>query len=403
MFSEGFTHYLSYGATDQQTVRFLANLYDGLLVPGTVAAFQREGTGGFVLALSALPDAPTYAIDPRFPLFQQRLPRPKQSHIALAELFGVPALVSATEPQPADFPDEMLGTIAESWANFNGGYQEVAGSKFDKYARRLGEPVQPANAQPPQYVLPPYLIAQAPDDPWWTVSARLYDETAARLDAPSRAVRVIATAEASNLGELLRSVPDSRLAIWVSGLDELTASPHDLLAYARAIRASGDSGQALFALYGGFFSVLLHSVGLGGSSHGIGYGENRSWIELPESGPPPARYYLPQLHRYVQPDEAARLYFADRRLAECHCKECNGDAPLGLDYHALMRHSVRCRTLEIEEWQALSVEEIGDRLGGELDEFRRILHTSSLPDVASARAETRARHMGRWIDVFAQL
>jgi hypothetical protein len=403
VFSEHFTHYLSYGATDQQTVRFLANLYDGLLVPGTVAAFQREGTGGFVLALSALPDAPTYAIDPRFPLFQQRLPRPKQSHIALAELLGVPALVRATDPRPADFPDQMLATIAESWANFNGGYQVVAGSKFDKYARRLGHPVQPANAQPPRYVLPPYLIAQAPADPWWTVSARLYDETAARLHDPARAVRVVATPDASSLGRLLSAVPDQRLAIWVSGLDELTASPQDLLAYARAIRASGDSGRSLFALYGGFFSVLLHSVGLGGSSHGIGYGENRSWIELPESGPPPARYYLPQLHRYVQPDEAARLYFADRRLAECHCDECNGDAPLGLDYHALMRHSVRCRALEVEEWQALSIEEIRGRLRGEIDEFRGILHTSTLPEVAIARAETRSRHMVSWSDVFAQL
>lgn len=403
MFSDRFSHYLSYGATDQQTVRFLANLYDGLLVPGTVAAFQREGTGGFVLALSALPGAPTYAIDPRFPLFQQRLPRPKQSHIALADLLGVPALVRGTDPQPAEFPDPMLQTIAENWANFNGGYQTVAGSKFDKYARRLGQPVQPGNAQPPQYVLPPYLIAKDPVDPWWAVSARLYDITSARLQDPSRAIRVVAAPNASALDGLLRAVPDQRLAIWVSGLDELTAAAHDLLAYARAIRASGEDQRSLFALYGGLFSVLLHSVGLGGSSHGIGYGENRSWIELPESGPPPARYYLPQLHRYVQPDEAARLYFADRRLAECHCEECNGDAPLGLDYHALMRHSVRSRAREVEEWQDLSVEEITDRLRSEFDQFRGILHSSSLPDVAIARAETRARHMGSWIDVFAQL
>ena len=45
MFETKFSHYLSYGAADQHTVRELRGFYDGLLVPGTVAAFQREGTG----------------------------------------------------------------------------------------------------------------------------------------------------------------------------------------------------------------------------------------------------------------------------------------------------------------------------------------------------------------------
>ncbi len=63
MFDATFAHYLSYGATDQQTVRALTGSYSGLLVPGTVAAFQRDGTGKFVFALSATPDSPDYAID----------------------------------------------------------------------------------------------------------------------------------------------------------------------------------------------------------------------------------------------------------------------------------------------------------------------------------------------------
>ena len=66
-----FSHLLSYGATDQKTVLELLGKYQGLIVPGTVAAFQRQGTGGFVLSLSATADAPPYRIDPRFPLFQK--------------------------------------------------------------------------------------------------------------------------------------------------------------------------------------------------------------------------------------------------------------------------------------------------------------------------------------------
>lgn len=51
MFDTPFEHYLAYGATDQSTVRELAGKFTGLIVPGTVAAFQREGTGGFVLSV----------------------------------------------------------------------------------------------------------------------------------------------------------------------------------------------------------------------------------------------------------------------------------------------------------------------------------------------------------------
>jgi hypothetical protein len=68
-----FEHYLSYGSTDQLTARNLTDIYDGLLIPGTVAAFQAEGTRGFVLTLSAA-KSKDYIIDPRFPLFQNRLP-----------------------------------------------------------------------------------------------------------------------------------------------------------------------------------------------------------------------------------------------------------------------------------------------------------------------------------------
>src|SRR6266511_1278969 len=116
---EPFSHYLSYGATDQQTVRDLTGAYNGLVVPGTVAAFQRQGTGGFVLALSATQAAAKYVIDPRFPLFQQPLSQPKKSHFALADLLGVPELVSITHPDPSDFVPERINTIARNWVRFN--------------------------------------------------------------------------------------------------------------------------------------------------------------------------------------------------------------------------------------------------------------------------------------------
>src|SRR5207245_1020479 len=95
---DSYSHYLAYGATDQETFRALRGAYTGVLVPGTIAAWQRQGTGGFVLALSATEQAPPYVIDPRFPLFQQPLKDPKASHEALADLLGDPDLIRRIEP-----------------------------------------------------------------------------------------------------------------------------------------------------------------------------------------------------------------------------------------------------------------------------------------------------------------
>lgn len=289
MFHEEFAHYLSYGATDQETVRELTGYYSGLIVPGTVAAFQREGTGGFVLSLSATAASPDYAIDPRFPLFQQALPRPKRSHSSLAELLGVPTLVRAGDPTPSDFTPEVIDTVAQQWAQFNGTYERSAGGKFAKYARRLGEAVQSRDAKGPLYVLAPYLVSVEVSDPWWAVSTQLFDAVQSRVAERGRCVRVVATKTPTQLAPLLDDIPDERVIVWVSDLEELNASASALSQYASAISSAAVAGKAVFALYGGFFSVLLQSVGLKGSSHGIGYGEYRRWVELPVSGPPPAR------------------------------------------------------------------------------------------------------------------
>jgi hypothetical protein len=398
MFGDRFQHYLSYGSTDQQTVRDLAGTYSGLLVPGTVASFQRDGTGGFVLSLSATDAAPPYAIDSRFPLFQQALPRAKKSHQALASLMGEPSLVHADSPDPSEFTPEQIGSICRNWLDFNRGYRGIAGDKFAKYAKRLGQDVDRDDSRSPVVVLAPYFVATGPTDPWWELSARFFEISRELADGEADVVRVVASTSAAGLDQLLSTVDDSRAAVWLSGLDELDATSDELELYARALNSSAARDTDLFALYGGFYSVLMSAFGLGGSSHGIGYGESRSWVELPESGPPPQRYYLPQLHRYVQPDEATRLYFADRQLAECSCAECGTDPPVAMEYHSLMKHSVRCRSAEIDSWCGLSPDEMASRLEHEYTVFRQILHRCDLADVAITRAERRAAHIPTWVD-----
>ena len=236
--------------------------FTGLMVPGTVAAFQREGTGGFVLTLSATQAKIPYVIDPRFPLFQQPLPSPKKSHLELAQVFGHPELVSSAPPTPKSFTDPVIDDIARKWAEFNSTYRESVSGKFDKYAKRLNEPVAPSDAAGPSYVIPPYTICAGPSDPWWDIAQKLFDRTAHHFGEPNKCVRVVAAKDAVYLGDLLGEASLDRAAIWVSRLDELRTPSSTLQEYAEAIRSQSKS--RLFAQYCGFFSVVLSSVGLGG-------------------------------------------------------------------------------------------------------------------------------------------
>lgn len=350
-----------------------------------------------MLALSALLNSPDYGIDPRFPLFQQQLPRAKKSHSTLAAVLGDPSLVSVSSiPTPANFPDARIEAIARAWAEFNRSYQSSSNSKFDKYAARLGEPVVSTNSKGPAFVLPPYVVAGQPSDPWWLVSKKLFTATQQAVGAAPPCYRVVATTSVGALAGLLNDVPDERAVVWVSNFDELVRGEDDLFTFAMAIRVSAVSGKALFDLYGGFFSVLLSAFGLTGSSHGIGFSESRNWLELPSSGAPPARFYVPSIHRYMQPDEADLLYSADPQLIDCACLECTGKSPLELNYHEMMKHSVRCRAREITEWVGMSGQDMAVRLDSERIDFFDLLDSTGLPNTVLAKTRRQSRHLEEW-------
>jgi len=402
VFEKKFSHYLSYGPADQHTVRELRDLYDGLLVPGTVAAFQREGTGGFVLALSATETHTPYVIDPRSPLFQQDIEEPKRAHEALRTILGLPENYS---PNPKKWTASLVETVAENWVNFNSSYKTQASAKFDKYAKRLGD-VKHEAATEPKLLLAPYFAADSEGDPWWEVSSRLFDATRAKLveqKGKHSCVRVVAAKSVSALSALLPTLRDDKqVVIWVSNLDEFKTDAAELASYGVAVKQSTAGGKELFALYGGFFAVLLSGVGLRGASHGIGYGEYRNWRELPQSGPPPARYYLPELHKYVRAELADVLWGA--QITHCSCPACGNNPPILLDYHELMMHSVHCRAREINEWAGLSPSDAAGRLESELEAFEERLKKAKIQEEPFKReAKKHTAHIPVWSRALSQL
>jgi hypothetical protein len=395
---DSFSHFLAYGATDQETFRELRDAYDGVLVPATIAAFQREGTGGFVLSLSATEESPPYMIDSRFPLFQQALPKPKKSHDALAELLGEPSLVSRSiAPLPTDFGDERIARIAKSWVEFNTGYGTKEAKKFKKYAARLGEDVTPEQAKGPDCILPPYFACEGPADPWWELSKKLFDATAA-VAGDTPCVRVVCGTSATAAKQLMYDLTSAEnIVLWISGLDEYGVNQAELLEYRRAVIDAAAAGHETFALYGGFFSVLLGNEGLNGSSHGVGFSEHRNWKELPSSGAPPARYYLPLAHRYVAQDLAQELFNLDPALASCECEHCNSGPPVALDYHELMKHSVYCRAAEIDGWIPRSAADSATRLDEAYELLSSALEDPDLAPNIKARAKKAIEHLPVWV------
>ncbi len=400
MFEKKFAHYLSYGAADQTTVTELRGTYHGLLVPGTVAAFQREGTGGFVLALSATEAKTPYLIDPRSPLYQQATAL-KRAHIALKKILGLP---EDYKPIAQSWDDTLVSTVAENWVNFNLNYKTQASAKFDKYAKRLGD-VEHEKASEPQLILAPYFAADSDSDPWWGVSLRLFDASRAKLSErnPDYAcVRVVAAKSVHALTALLPTLrDDKKVIVWVSDLNEPNTDAAQLRAYGEAIKAATASGNELFALYGGFFAVLLSGVGLRGASHGIGYGESRNWVELPQSGPPPARYYVPELHKYIRAELANVLWSA--RVTHCMCKVCEENPPMLLDYHDLMMHSVHCRAHEIEEWANLSPSSAVARLKEETAAFSERLKEADIQPFFKEQTGGHMAHLSTWVRALSEL
>jgi len=245
-----FAHYLAYLATDQETFRELRSSYNGVLVPGTIAAWQRQGTGGFVLSLSATEAAPPYVIDPRFPLFQQALPVAKQSHRALAEIFGDTTLVQTRfDPVADEFSDIRVRALAKAWVDFNLAYDETSNEKFDKYAKRLQEDVpKSADARAPELILAPYFVATGTQDPWWGRSKLLFTETCAAAGDVSCA-RVVAAEDVFAIDGLLSDLPAERLVVWVSGFNEYKASVDELAAYRAALAAAKARGQEFVTLW----------------------------------------------------------------------------------------------------------------------------------------------------------
>ena len=178
-------HFLAYGNSDQASFRDPAvrGSFDVLTIPGTIASYYPDATAAFVLSCEK-----PYIIDPRTPLFQDRLDSPRASHLTLAD-WGGPSLRSQLdsldEPRfpPTFYSDQVIGEIVSGMIAMQRNYATRRGAvstKIDRYRRLLATALSQEfeevglESNPPSYILAPYFASRTMDDQWWSVQERIW-------------------------------------------------------------------------------------------------------------------------------------------------------------------------------------------------------------------------------------
>jgi hypothetical protein len=379
----------------------LESAWDALVVPGTLAAFYFEGTGGFVLARGR-----PYVIDPRTPLLQEitvSRPEPKKSHLALAEIHDpdVPSFWPEREATRDHWEDGRWPEVVRRVIDFQQGYSSSAAGKVEKYRKLLEEATGRSlemEPDPPHRIVPPYWAVTGAADPWWTLSS---DAISLALDTcgPEAIQPIVATTRETPIrrfSELLGELPDDCRAVfcWRGSWDENDADRADIEGWAETARAAERYAVEVTNLYGGYLSVLLTGIGLKGLNHGIGYSEQRDVRRLGETGAPPTRYYMPALRTFVSRANAQPAMDALPAEWVCKCAACErvtqGGVPIvdRLSSENLKRHFLICRAGELERVAA----DIGRELD-DLEEVANWLQARTLPPVIPAGLGAR---LARW-------
>ena len=373
-------HLLAYGHSNQTTFRTPAiqDAYDAVVVPGTIATYYQQATGGFVLALNR-----PYFIDPRTPLFQQNLigQEIRASFYTLSSAHGPTIENAVDEASGGDIElwDSIVDNydpaeVAENWLDYQRYYVEESSEKLDHYAALVGHALD--SPKQPSFFTNPYWMSEKPNSIEWSMTYDTIVEMHDRLENGERMMPIVAwkRAQPDSWRDLDRIICDVRdigfeqLLVWIDSFRELEEPVGQLRSLRQTVARSASDGIQLGMLYGGYYSLALGRLGLWSFGNGVGYSESRAFPELPSTGAAPPRYYLYGLHRYVQPDVATQLLRNDIDdmfdILGSSSRTASGYDPMRLSYHDLMTHFVLARGAEINAASGITLDELRGELIG---------------------------------------
>jgi hypothetical protein len=269
--------------------------------------------------------------------------------------------------------------------------------QLDRY-QRLFEAAQGVGPEPmiaqgkrPTFILLPYFVTNG-NDQWMEVNRQIRDYAAGLAD-PQSLCAVVAVTQPALLGVVFQELPGAlgtTTFFWVDRFDERAVSVEELIRMAEVVREH--SGRLrLVNLYGSYFSICLEYVGLWGFNNGLGYSESRDWPDLPTTGAPPARYYLPRLHVFVSPG-LAEFITREAPSLSCPCEICANRAPVSLSYPQLKQHFALARKREIRYVAQNAKDDVAADLVDAADIYAREI----APILPSGIGRINPQYLRRW-------
>ncbi len=314
---------------DRDTLKLTKELYCGIVVPAHILSYSPDAT---IAAINHIDH--DYFIDPMTYIFTAETIRYyltevpdkekknkslgfKPSIKKMAVNYGILdyfdskgfAALTAAEAK-ALVPDLAQKSVQLQMTKVDSGFAAA----LKKYSEILK---LPQKNQTPIFITSPYFFFD--DDKskeWLQVNIDFANETKKIVEKmdPALAVVPILLAPSKMFTEKLLTdfQGHKKLIVWPSDIDECSPVVGGGEAKLKALRSfvvtAKSKGVSVLSLYGSYFSVSMHKLGVDEVANGIFYGEHKNYKAKVGGGGPVSRYYINHLHKFFTIPVAIRLF-----------------------------------------------------------------------------------------------
>ena len=339
----------------EKTIKYL----DGFIVASNLIEATPGATASLLVKLSGARIAKPYFIDPMTYAYgldldflkSERIVKVKgkktkqwvvkRSYRQLSEQLGgvFAEVLERDEPiGPDDFDrTSVVNATCKAVAEFQlnrPGAELASDEEFSPYSDSLPSPAA---------VLTPYFYVSENSAEWLELVFKFAKATVAlKLGLP---IHAVVCADESFLEDsdatdsLIEKLPKTGVDgvwLWFSNLDEHSATTQQLRNLKDLVVALSDSIE-VYNMHGGYYSLALSRLGLTGTAHGIGYGEQKVIEPVQGQGIPTVRYYLRDVRKRLGVPEIERAFgklgiTTKKDFFEkiCDCVICRGVIKTGL-------------------------------------------------------------------------
>lgn len=361
---------------DTEVIRDICDKIDGLVIPAHILAYQSAPTSVFVASIPTLP----YFIDPMTFVFQN--PKEKNLNEAGNLRMSIKRLCEAYKNnlekilqrksnsqtiQPTDFTD--IGKFCEEVCEFQRKSikEKASSSKAAKYIERYGK----GAANLPRLIVPPYFRFESINNNWYQMNLSCAAECAKLVTDIPLGIIIHCSVNVLDASTITKIASDyskyKNMIIWLDDYNEMTADVAQILNARKLIQILSKQSK-VETLYGGYLLIESNRDGLKAISHGILYGQHKSFDLTPGAGGMVERYYIPRFHSFRSLSQTDIILHKHKELM-CNCEVCkevmNGDPDniilFADEPEKLRQHFMTVRKTEVERIKNISLsEEVAD-------------------------------------------